>query len=103
MVLESTTIIPGLQRAFRAVLAEQHLLDGRGVRDADPYHFRAFRRLPRSSCCARSRHFLPCRPVPGGDLVAGLDQVGGHWPAHDAQPQECDAHDLFLRFEQLSH
>ena len=28
--------------------------------------------------------------VVAGDPVAGLDQVGGHRPAHVAQPQKCD-------------
>ena len=44
---------------------------------------------------ARGRH-----QIERGDLVAGLDQIGGHRPAHIAEANECDiCHLEFLRLE----
>jgi len=34
--------------------------------------------------------------VKGENVMAGLDEIGGHPPAHVAEPDECDLHDSCL-------
>jgi hypothetical protein len=71
---------------------EENVLNGRGVRDAHPDHFRAPRRIGRRSRAACSFYFFVGGTAPDRDFMTCLDQIGRHWPSHNSQAQKGNTH-----------
>lgn len=75
-----------------AISAEEDLLDGGGVRDAEPYDFGSLGGCGGSGGHAGAFDEFAGSAIPNRDFVTGLDQVCGHGLTHDSETEEGYAH-----------